>query len=191
MTLDLPCIEELTWWSTQLRLWNGRDVHPWLPDMRIDTDASLTGWGAVCNGVCMGGLWSLEERRLHINHLELLAGSFAVQSFTKDRRNIHVYLRMDNKQQHCPLLCQQDEGDPFSQFNGTCPTPMAVMPPEGHNIISRVPARCEQSGGRQIVPISTDFSRVETGRGSFPDTMPDARPCQVGLFASRLNNQLD
>ena len=64
--------------------------------MMIDTDASLIGWGAVSNGVCTGGLWSPEERRLHINHLEVLVGSFAVQSFTKDMRNIHVHLQMDN-----------------------------------------------------------------------------------------------
>ena len=33
---------------------------------------------------------------VYINHLELLVGSFAVQSFTKDQKSIHVHLRMDN-----------------------------------------------------------------------------------------------
>ena len=46
---------------------------------------------------------------------------------------------------------------------------MAVVPPEGHNIISRVPARCEQPGGRQTVPVSTNFSRVETGARAMSD----------------------
>jgi hypothetical protein len=36
------------------------------------------------------------EKKLHINCLELLAGSFAVRSFTKDRLCVHVRLRMDN-----------------------------------------------------------------------------------------------
>ena len=36
------------------------------------------------------------EKKLHINCLELLAGSFSVQSFTKDRLFVHVRLRMDN-----------------------------------------------------------------------------------------------
>ena len=66
VTLEPSCIEELTWWSTQLHLWNGRDVRPQVPDMRINTDAKLTGWGAVCDGVCTGGLWSPKERRFHI-----------------------------------------------------------------------------------------------------------------------------
>ena len=57
---------------------------------------------------------------------------------------------------------------------------MAVVTPEGHNIISRVPARCEQSGGRQRVPVNTNFSRVETGQDSFSDTVPDARAMSGG-----------
>ena len=43
-----------------------------------------------------GGLWSQMEKKLHINCLELLAGSFAVKSFTKDHLCVHVRLRMDN-----------------------------------------------------------------------------------------------
>ena len=88
-------------YGTQLHTWNGRDVHPWVPDMVLETDASLLGWGAVCNGTCTGGLWSPQERTLHINQLELLAGSFAVQTFAKDRRDIHIHLRMDNNTARC------------------------------------------------------------------------------------------
>lgn len=88
------------WWSTQLHMWNSRDVSPQVPDMTINTDASLTGWEAVCDRVCTEGLWSPKERRLHINHLELLASSFAVQSFTKDKRNICIHLQMDNNTAH-------------------------------------------------------------------------------------------
>ena len=68
------------------------------PDIVIETDASRTGWGggAVCQGVQTGGLWSQIERKLHINCLELLVGSFAVKSFTKNRLCVHVRLRMDN-----------------------------------------------------------------------------------------------
>jgi len=42
-----------------------------------------------------GGLWSQEEQLQHINVLELTAGMFAIQAFAKDRKNIHVHLRMD------------------------------------------------------------------------------------------------
>ena len=56
----------------------------------------MRGWGTVCQGVKTGGLWSQMEQKLHINCLELLGGSFAVKSFTKDRLCVHVRLRMDN-----------------------------------------------------------------------------------------------
>ena len=88
--------EELRWWLAHLNAWNGRALlHP-PPDIVIETDASRTGWGAVCQGVQTGGLWSQMERKLYINCLELLAGSFAVKSFTKNRLCVHVRLRMDN-----------------------------------------------------------------------------------------------
>ena len=81
--------ERITWYSTQPHLRNGRDVVSKILGITINTDA---GWG-VCNSLCTGWLWSPEERMLHINHLELLAGFFAMQFFTNDQRNIHVHLR--------------------------------------------------------------------------------------------------
>jgi len=49
------------------------------PPARPDhTKPSLQGWGAVCNGTRMRGHWSVQEKRLHINCLELLADSFAI-----------------------------------------------------------------------------------------------------------------
>ena len=75
---------------------NGRAILSSPPDLVIETDASKVGWGAVCQGVRTGGLWSQMEKKLHINCLELLAGSIAVKSFTKNRLCAHVRLRMDN-----------------------------------------------------------------------------------------------
>ena len=66
------------------------------PNLTMETDASLMGWGAVYRGVRTGGLWSQLEGN-HINYLELLAAMFAVKSFAKDRKDNHVHLRMDNR----------------------------------------------------------------------------------------------
>ena len=73
-------MEELQWWLEQLAIWNDRDIHQPPPDLVIETDASLIGWGAICQGVQTGGLWSQEEQLEHINVLELTAGMFAVQA---------------------------------------------------------------------------------------------------------------
>ena len=94
--LSTEAKDELQWWLAHLNAWNGRALLRPSPDVIIETDASRSGWGAVCQGVTTGGLWSQMEKKLHINCLELLAGSFAVKSFTKDRLCVHVRLRMDN-----------------------------------------------------------------------------------------------
>ena len=94
--LSTEAKDELQWWLAHLNAWNGRALVRPSPDVIIETDASRTGWGAVCQGETTGGLWSQMEKKLHINCLELLAGSFAVKSFTKDRLCVHVRLRMDN-----------------------------------------------------------------------------------------------
>ena len=50
------------------------------------------------NSQRMGGLWSIEEKKLHINALELKAATFAVESMTKtkDKNKILMHLKMDN-----------------------------------------------------------------------------------------------
>ena len=52
----------------------------------IQSDASLAGWGAVCNGVKTGGSWTSQEQEMHINCLELLATELAMNSFLKSHR---------------------------------------------------------------------------------------------------------
>ena len=68
------------------------------PDLaiKITTDASLKGWGAHCAGTSTQGLWTQEERNLHINALEMKAVSFAVKAFTKNKSQVSVHLRVDN-----------------------------------------------------------------------------------------------
>ena len=46
----------------------------------------------------LGGLWSQVECHSHVNYIELLATTFAVKAFTKDKSNL---LRMDNRTAIC------------------------------------------------------------------------------------------
>ena len=64
--------------------------------MEIETDVSKMVWGAYCNGEFMGGCWSQEEKTLHINVLELIAATFGVQAFCKNRKVTSVLLKSDN-----------------------------------------------------------------------------------------------
>lgn len=47
-------------------------------------------------GISTGGLWSNQEKKLHINCLELLAGAFAVKIFARNKIQMKIRLLMDN-----------------------------------------------------------------------------------------------
>lgn len=76
--------------------WNGRSLAVAQPDLHIESDASLIGWGAFSNGAHTGGPWSKREKQLHINCLELLAATLAVKTFLKNQERKHVLLLLDN-----------------------------------------------------------------------------------------------
>jgi hypothetical protein len=56
----------------------------------------LMGWDVVCQNFRIGGLWTQEEKSLHIhiNCLELKAITLAVQSFLKDCLDLEI---LDNR----------------------------------------------------------------------------------------------
>jgi hypothetical protein len=95
--LTTDCKKELRWWIQELSNSNGKAIIAPMPDMVITTDASKVGWGGIVKGTRTQGQWSEEESKLHINILEMKAAEFVVNTFTKDFRNIHCHLRLDNK----------------------------------------------------------------------------------------------
>ena len=96
ITLNTKSRKELTWWIENFWFCNGQTFSQLNPQVIIQTDASLAGWRAVCNGV-QTGQWSEEERSLHINVLELLAIKLALFSFTRGKRVKAIHFQIDNK----------------------------------------------------------------------------------------------
>lgn len=62
----------------------------------IYSDASTTGWGAVCGTESAAGQWSQHEAQQHINYLELIAAFIALKIFAKDLSSCQVLLRIDS-----------------------------------------------------------------------------------------------
>ncbi|XP_070519715.1 uncharacterized protein [Cardiocondyla obscurior] len=62
----------------------------------IFSDASLNGWGAAYGVSKAHGWWSEEDRRLHINALELKAAFNAILCFACDLSDCNLLLRIDN-----------------------------------------------------------------------------------------------
>ena len=97
LTLSQPAQEELAWWQDKLSHCNGKALLHRTETVTIRSDASLQGWGAVCDGTRTGGPWSHAEQEMHINCLELLAATLAVKAFLKDQRGVSVKLQLDNQ----------------------------------------------------------------------------------------------
>ena len=92
MLTDVGVLVDIFWSVLSLYLkylqeWNGKPIVMTDLDMVIETDASLLGWGARCTDIQTSGLWSDEERMMHINCLELLAGALAVNTLAKSSKD--------------------------------------------------------------------------------------------------------
>jgi hypothetical protein len=64
--------------------------------IKLTTDASLTGWGAVMSGRPAQGLWQDHHLSWHINCLEMLAVFQALKHFLADLRGHHVLVQSNN-----------------------------------------------------------------------------------------------
>ena len=62
----------------------------------IFSDASLTGWGAICDCSLSRGPWTTADAERHINELELLAAYLSLQAFANSSKNISIQLFLDN-----------------------------------------------------------------------------------------------
>ena len=96
VSLSSPAKEELLWWASNIASRMGKSIIPLQPSLLISSDASLEGWGAVTAGSKTGGPWSPEERKAHINWLELKAAWFALRCFAANLRNTVVGIALDN-----------------------------------------------------------------------------------------------
>lgn len=186
--LTQEALLELDWWSSKMSLVNGKNIRTQEPDMVMETDASMLGWGAVCNGTRTGGLWSQVERRNHINYLELLAATFAVKAFTKNKSNLHLLLRMDNRTAICYVNHMGGTHSPLMsklaiQLWQWCLernlSLSAVHLPGTSNCVADEESRTPQSS-----------AEWQLDQVTFCQIVRELGECNVDLFATRLNTKL-
>ena len=93
---DDACVD-LSWWSSVGDTLPSRSLSPFLADIEVFCDASLTGWGCwdSNNKEAFGG-WSCFERTLHINILECKSVLFAFQCFFRSIYNCNILIRSDS-----------------------------------------------------------------------------------------------
>ena len=87
----------MRWWKENITAsCNHIGIDSSNPDLILFTDASLTGWGCSCELGRTGGQWNHAEAQSSINVLELKAVLLSLQSFVREKFNIHVRHMIDN-----------------------------------------------------------------------------------------------
>ena len=72
---------DLCWWMVRDHLLTGVRFGTPAPDLHLYSDASCSGWGAHLLDQHVSGVWSDQEKLLHINILEMKALFLGLQSF--------------------------------------------------------------------------------------------------------------
>ena len=92
-----PEIEaEFLWWTTSPCLKQGIAFQPPPPSLHLQTDASTSGWGIHFQNKLYNGLWTVKEKSMHINVLELRAVLLACQKFSTLFKHQTVQVMLDN-----------------------------------------------------------------------------------------------
>ena len=149
VTLSVASRKDLEWWVANLDRVNGRPIHPPQPTIVIESDASNTGWGASYERTRTGGQWSTEELTLHINCKELLAAFLALKTFVKNKKDLHVRLRVDNST--AMYYINRMGGDTFTPSNHSGNTDVRMEPRDKYSALSRTPPRKVEPGSRPTV----------------------------------------
>jgi hypothetical protein len=189
VTLTPECKKELRWWIEELEQCNGKTILKPQPDLIITTDASKTGWGGEMNGIRTQGQWSMEEATLHINLLEMKAAEFVVKAFTKDKKDIHCHLRMDNSS----CVAQ------VNKMGGTRSAPLfeAVSSLWNYCLQKGITLTAEHLAGSQnliadeMSRVFTDSSNWKLQEGVFQTIQQRWGPLGIDLFPDRLNAQME
>ena len=97
MLLSEESKNELRWWVENTEEQSAPIYRP-NPIIRMKTDSSLTGWGALIadKEKQTKGVWTEEEKRYHINYLELLAVFLGLKALLNQMTDSHIRFMTDN-----------------------------------------------------------------------------------------------
>ncbi len=96
VSLTPSCRRTFSPWSDLAFLRAGVPLEQVSRHVVVSTDASATGWGAMCNGHAAAGLWTGPQLQWHINCLELLAVWLALRRFRTLLHGKPILVRSDN-----------------------------------------------------------------------------------------------
>ena len=89
MTLSPQGKQDLHWWSHHLTF-APHFIHTPVVSLTLLSDASLEGWGGTDGTTHVGGRWTAEESRVHINVLELHAAKLTLLALAPGVSDSHI-----------------------------------------------------------------------------------------------------
>lgn len=95
MFISRELIDDINWWKLKIPTAKNaikKDTF----DLEIFTDASLSGWGAFCQGHSAHGWWKSPDTNKHINLLELQAIHCGLKYFGSHLKDCNILIRTDN-----------------------------------------------------------------------------------------------
>ena len=98
MRLSEAAKQELRWWTIHIMHASWRLRHPVISYI-FQTDASDLGWGVTCTPnpqLQSQGLWTSEQRTIHINVRELYVVFICLTIFCTDKSEVHIKFELDN-----------------------------------------------------------------------------------------------
>ena len=100
LEMEVPCtrhlLGHLKWWCLPAIILKGRSLGQVQTTVTITTDASKSMYGGHMGNSYMQGVWSEEEKKLHINILELEVVFLEVKHFPPAIKGKIVLLKTDN-----------------------------------------------------------------------------------------------
>ena len=87
---------DLGWWVESKTPLKGAQIGSLLPQVLLFTDASTEGWGAHFQQQKLAGRWTGQEKKLHINVLEITAVRLALQFVSPGLKGQRVGIMSDN-----------------------------------------------------------------------------------------------
>ena len=113
------------------------------PDLHLYSDTSCSGWGAHLLDQHVSGVWSDQEKLMHINLLEMMALFLGLQAFREDVIGHHVTGMCDNS---TVMAYVNKQGGTVSR------TLFVDQPPSEMDGEFRRPSRCEVSTRAEQCP---------------------------------------
>ena len=194
-SLSPRVMQELEWWLSELKSWNGRSVIPQKHQHIITTDASHLGWGGWWHKVGSRhrkqdearGFFSRRESRNSSNWRELTAVSHTLRAAAPMLRNTVVLIETDNIVTKAYI---NHMGGRKPMLNVIAQDIWKAAHQYGLQLIAvHRPGRLNQRADK-LSRWSTDSTDLQLLPSLFQKANKRWGPHSVDLFANRLNRQV-